>query len=72
MEERLQALNETITVSSAVTYNTSDGSNQPPVVGQHGNIVPANKDFYASGDARIPDIIGKGRKKKVKNRRKRK
>lgn len=69
MDARLQRLNETITVSSATTYQSDGHTDQPPVPGQHGNIVPANKDFYAPGRADIPDIIG-GTKRRRKPRKK--
>ena len=62
-----KALNEdNVAASGGVFGSTTSGS---------GGMFPGGGDFYAPGDARIPDLLGsktkKKRKKKRKNRKKR-
>lgn len=53
-------LTETVDNAALFTaYGAGDPnfSADPPVVGQYGNKVPANEDFYARGDSRLPNVI---------------
>tara|TARA_R110002167_G_scaffold43249_4_gene130827 strand:+ start:195 stop:464 length:270 start_codon:yes stop_codon:yes gene_type:complete len=54
---------------------SGDGGVFGSTSGAEGASFPAGRDFYAPGDARVPDILGgkmPGKKKKRKKRRKKK
>ena len=38
--------------------------------GSHGGMFPGGSDFYAPGDARIPDLLGSKKKRKKRKKRK--
>ena len=76
IDAALKNILETISAVGLFTdYGKSDpklGSCEPPCAGANGNKVPANDDFYARGDSRIPVSIYGGEPKKRKTKRKKK
>lgn len=74
IDETLKNIMETISAVGLFTdYGKSDpqlGSCEPPCAGANGNKVPANDDFYARGDSRIPVSIYGGKPKKRKTKKK--